>query len=65
LNAAMQLNIQHYQNVMLAAWMRQKKGEQTTISLRNLEFFMASLKKIWQYTLQELLYKTKTTTSFV
>jgi hypothetical protein len=45
LNAAIQLNNQHYQNVMLAAGVMLKKGEQTTISLRHLEFLKASLQE--------------------
>jgi hypothetical protein len=40
----MQLNNQHYQNVMLAIGIMQK-GEQTTISLRHLECLTASLQE--------------------
>jgi hypothetical protein len=42
LNAAIQLNNQHYQNVMIAIGVLLKKGEQHTISLRHLEFLKAS-----------------------
>jgi hypothetical protein len=45
LNAAIKLNNLHYQNVMLATGIMLKKGEQTTISLRHLEFLMASLQE--------------------
>ena len=45
LNAAIQLNNQHYQNVMIATGVMLKKGEQTIISLRHLEFLKASLQE--------------------
>jgi hypothetical protein len=50
LNAAIQLNNQHYQNLMLATGIIQRKGELTTISLRHLEFLKAALQENLQFT---------------
>ncbi len=45
LNIAIQLNDLHYQAVMLATGIMLRKGDQTTISVRHLEFLRQHYKR--------------------
>jgi hypothetical protein len=65
LNAAIRLNNQHYQNAMLALGIMLMKGEQTTISLRHLEFSMASLQENMKIHISRAAMQNITTASFV